>query len=228
MGKVNVYLPEDLERAVRDTNIPLSSVCQLALRAAIDRVERVRTSDDIAAAMDPITPRLHEVLGAIPASPTRTDGLAEPLELLGALILHGSNLAAHVLRDLGVELPTPSGRRRATRANRRAQGLTPEAREVLVQAVRVALELRHDQVGTEHLVLALAGDPTIAGLLDALGVDERAIRARIDRHRAGDDVPTPADGASPPETAPASAELLERIQAELARLGEEVRRLQGG
>jgi ATP-dependent Clp protease ATP-binding subunit ClpA len=188
------------------------------LRAAVDRVERVRVADDAAAAMAPITPRLAEVLAAVPASPTRGDGLAEPLELLGALILHGENLAARVLRELGVELPQPAGRRRAPRP---ARGLAPESREVLAQAVRLALELRQDRVGTEHVVLALAGAPGVDSLLGALGVDERDIRARLERHRTGDEVPA----RSAPVAAP---ELLDRIQAELARLGEEVRRLQGG
>ena len=215
MGKVNVYLPDDLERAVRETNVPLSSVCQLALRSAIDRVDGLRTAGDIAAAMAPVTPRLAEVLSDVPASPTRDDGAADALELLAALILHGDNLGARVLKDLGVELPRPAGRRRS---GRRARGFTDEARAVLAQAVRVALELRHETVGTEHLVLALTGDPTTGELFGALGVDERAVRARIDRQRPGDDAP-PTDP---------SPELLARIEAELERLGQEVRRLRGG
>ena len=215
MGKVNVYLPDELERAVREANIPLSSVCQSALRAAVERVEALRTATDPVAAIGPSTPRLAEVLAGVSASPTRDDGLAEPLELLGALILHGENLGARVLTDLGVELPRPAGRRRSPRP---ARGLTDEARGVLAQALRVALELRHEQVGTEHLVLALTTEPTTAELFAALGVDERAVRSRIERRRSSDDAPTTAP---PPE-------LLDRIQAELARLGDEVRRLRGG
>ena len=38
MGKVNVYLPDDLEVAVRDAGLSVSPVCQAALRDALARV----------------------------------------------------------------------------------------------------------------------------------------------------------------------------------------------
>jgi ATP-dependent Clp protease ATP-binding subunit ClpC len=220
VGKVNVYLPDDLERAVKEAGIPLSSVCQVALRAAVERVGGLRSATDPAAAMGAITPRLAEVLAHVPADPTRDDGRGGPVELLGAIVLHGENLGARVLRDLGLELPVRKRVRRST-------GLTDEARAVLAGAVRAALELRQDLVGTEHVVLALAGDPTTADLFGALGVDERAVRARIERlvanpwrNDAGAES-AGAAGAVPP------AALLDRFEAELRRLGDELRALRG-
>ena len=38
MGKVNVYLPDDLEHEVRSAGLALSPICQVALRSALDRL----------------------------------------------------------------------------------------------------------------------------------------------------------------------------------------------
>jgi hypothetical protein len=152
---------------------------------------------------------LAEVLHGVPADPTRDDGRAGPVELLGAILLHGENRGARVVRELGVELP---GRRRV----RRSTGLTSEARRVLADAVRVALEQRQERVGTEHVVLALARAEQTAELFGALGIDERAVRSRLDRATVVDEV-APA----------ASTALLDRFEAELRRLGEELRQLRG-
>lgn len=35
MGKINVYLPEALEAEVKDAGLPVSSICQAALREAL-------------------------------------------------------------------------------------------------------------------------------------------------------------------------------------------------
>ena len=106
MGKVNVYLPDDLERAVRDAGVPISSVCQTALQAAVDAVSTIRSSGELADAH--LTPRLRAILATRPAT---------ALELLGAIILHGENLGARVLADLGVELP-PARTLKAKRTGR--------------------------------------------------------------------------------------------------------------
>src|SRR4051794_2363534 len=217
MGKVNVYLPDELERAVKEAGIPLSSVCQMALRGAIDRVSAVRSAADPGAAIGPVTARLDDVLGRVPADPTRDDGLAGPVELLGAILLHGENLGARVLRDLGVELPRP-------KRVRKSSGLTDEARAVLASAVRAALELRHERVGTEHVVLALAAEPRTADLFAALGIDDRAIRARIERLVAN---PWRTDTDDDGGGGPVDADRFARFEAELRRLAEEVRRLRG-
>ena len=60
---------------------------------------------------------------------------------------------------------------------------TPEARSVVVAASEVALDLRHGYVGTEHLLIGLAGTgPNIAtGALSACGFDP--LRARADLQR---------------------------------------------
>jgi ATP-dependent Clp protease ATP-binding subunit ClpA len=42
MPKVNIYLPDDLAEAVKDTGVPLSAVCQRALEQAVRRVTQIR------------------------------------------------------------------------------------------------------------------------------------------------------------------------------------------
>lgn len=225
MGKVNVYLPDDLERAVREAGVPVSSVCQAALQAAVDAVSTIRTGDDVAAAPAGarLTPRLAQILATRPAT---------ALELLGGIILHGENLGARVLADLGVELPP----RRAPKAKtpRRSATRTPapasaEVREVLVAAYRVALELHHGYLGAEHVVIALAQpDAPTADLFAALGLDDRAVRTRVVRLLSNPwraDRPALDDTTAAP-TAPTAA-VFERFEAELRRLATDLEALRG-
>jgi ATP-dependent Clp protease ATP-binding subunit ClpC len=220
VGKVNVYLPDDLEQAVRDAGIPVSSVCQVALRAAVDRLDEVRTADDPVAAMPPMTPRLAEVLADLRASGSGSGpATATVYDLLGAIVAHGENLGARVLRDLGVELP----KRILGRRGRRTVSLDEAARAALIGAVRIALELRHERVGTEHVVLALsAADSPVAGMFAGLGLDERAIRTRIERLVANPWRTDALEPGAPPAAPPA---VLDRFEAELQRLSHELKEL---
>ncbi|GJF31882.1 hypothetical protein KNE206_45820 [Kitasatospora sp. NE20-6] len=70
---------------------------------------------------------------------------------------------------------------------------TDSARRVVVQAQQEAQELRHERVGTEHLLLALVREPAtpVAGLLAGVGLDHPAVRADV-RRLAGGDVDGPA------------------------------------
>ena len=49
MPKINVYLPDDLAEAVRDSGLPVSAVCQRALEDAVRRITAIRqtTLDDL-------------------------------------------------------------------------------------------------------------------------------------------------------------------------------------
>ena len=42
MPKINVYLPDDLADAVRDTGVPVSAICQRALEQAVRRITAIR------------------------------------------------------------------------------------------------------------------------------------------------------------------------------------------
>lgn len=201
MGKINVYLPDDLERAVRDRGIPVSSVCQSALRAAVDALTTIRAARDLGREVE-LTPHLRDILATGPAT---------ALELLGAIILHGDNVGARVLADLSVELPPPR-----PKAKRRAAPLSAEVRDVLAEAYRVALELQHHDVGAEHVVIALAEHDATATMYAALGLDGRALRSRV-VHLLTNTSRTTAPGPAP--------EVLDRFEADLRRLSAELQEL---
>jgi ATP-dependent Clp protease ATP-binding subunit ClpA len=98
---------------------------------------------------------------------------------------------------------------------------TPDdVRELLVAAYLVALDLHHGYVGTEHVVIAMAreGAPT-ADLFAALGLDDRAVRARVERLLAN---PWRVDAPGPTSPTP---EALDRFEAELRRLAADLARL---
>ena len=209
MGKVNVYLPDDLERAVRDAGVPVSSVCQTALQEAVDAMSTIRSSGELADAQ--LTPRLRAILATRPTT---------ALELLGAIILHGENLGARVLADLGVELPSPRAAKPASKRSGPASTAvaTPEVRAVLAGAYRAALELQHNYLGAEHVVIALANtDSPTASLFAALGLDEKAVRTRVVRLLTN---PWRADAtpAEPPDRLDRFEAELQRMMAELAEL----------
>ena len=46
MPKINVYLPDDLAAAVRDTQLPVSAICQAALERAVRDIEAARSTDE--------------------------------------------------------------------------------------------------------------------------------------------------------------------------------------
>ena len=89
---------------------------------------------------------------------------------------------------------------------------------MLASGFRVALEMRHPRLGTEHVVIALAspGSPLMP-MFEALGI-ERALRRQVERLIAN---------PWTMETTPPVADLLtiERIDAAVQELSAEVQRL---
>jgi ATP-dependent Clp protease ATP-binding subunit ClpC len=117
MPKINVYLPDDLAAAVRESGIPVSPVCQKALSEAVRLVDRARRT--VSALRDPrfdpaafpqigsrvaslMTPRLRETLQIAQLISTAT-GRVETKHLLIGLLDEGDNLGAHVLVALNVD-----------------------------------------------------------------------------------------------------------------------------
>lgn len=67
--------------------------------------------------------------------------------------------------------------------------LTPRAARTLKRARRIAIEMSHNYIGTEHLLLALAADPQgVAGhVLNDFGIGDEVrerVLAALDRQRA--------------------------------------------
>lgn len=68
---------------------------------------------------------------------------------------------------------------------------TPGAKRLLEDSLREALQLGHDHIGTEHITLCLldARDDTMVRILDWLGIDPDALRARVIALAGGEGVP---------------------------------------
>jgi ATP-dependent Clp protease ATP-binding subunit ClpC len=104
--------------------------------------------------------------------------------LLG-LLRESSGAAASVLTSLGVSLE--AARTSIERADGRGPGadghipFTPEAKRALELALREALQLGHDYIGTGHILLGLTTDPACQGahILTELGAGLDAVRERV-------------------------------------------------
>lgn len=106
--------------------------------------------------------------------------------LLG-LLREGTGVAADLLNNLGVDLEAA----RVAVQNRTAKGpesptfgklpQTPRAKMVVTYAIQESEALKHNYVGTEHLLLGLMRDPQCkaAATLESLGVDLDTIRREL-------------------------------------------------
>ena len=108
--------------------------------------------------------------------------------LLLGLVRSSEGNAARVLESIGVQLPKVRsavefiiGRGESTTMGE--LGLTPRAKKVIELAVAEARHLKHERIGTEHLLLGLIreGEGIAAGVLESLGVNLARLRARVDR-----------------------------------------------
>ena len=130
--------------------------------------------------------------------------------LLLGLIREDGGIAAHVLRNMGVELKQV---REAVehiigRSDRVILGgeigLTPRAKKVIELSVDEARRLDHHPVGTEHLLLGLIreGEGIAAGVLESQGVKlDQARRETIRVIRQLQESETDAVPPPPPEAA---------------------------
>lgn len=99
--------------------------------------------------------------------------------------------------------------------------LTNRATAVLAEALQLARRTDQDAVSTEHLLLALLAESgAVPAILDALGVNREALRARLDEAVAA---VTPATRTTPRPAGPPSLAAMRRT-LELADA--EARRMQ--
>jgi len=75
----------------------------------------------------------------------------------------------------------------------------PETLETLHRAVRLATDLRHDTVGLEHLLLAIADEPQARRILVACGADVSALKRQLEEVLAKAFTPVPSSIAVEPE-----------------------------
>jgi ATP-dependent Clp protease ATP-binding subunit ClpA len=154
---MSLRLREDVRRAVL-----LSAAFEADRRGS----GRIGTQDLLLGALHDRTSQAREILG--------TD-----LVTARAAV---DDLDRAALAGVGVELDAPLAPR--AHRSRRRPPLTSGARAVLARAVRSARSDRARRVGMRQLLIALlaarAPDPA-AEVLDALGVDRAAARARAER-----------------------------------------------
>jgi ATP-dependent Clp protease ATP-binding subunit ClpC len=146
--------------------------------------------------------------------------------LLG-LLRETGGAAASVLTSLGVTLEAA----RATVENADGRGpgaarhipFTPEAKRTLELALREALQLGHDYIGTGHILLGLTTDPGCKGaeVLIELGAGLDAVREGVVELRPADEarVARRTHPAAPIEGASRFADLTARLAAVERRVG---------
>jgi ATP-dependent Clp protease ATP-binding subunit ClpC len=213
MPKINVYLPDDLAAAVRAADLPISTICQKALAEAVRTVGKARQG--IEALQNPefdpgahpqfavrlterMTTRLRQVLTLAHTASTAT-GHVQTRHLLMGIVDEQHNLAVSLMRalDLDVEeirdaaqridvdepLPTTAPRDGASLWS----GLTLPARIAVGAALEASIDLGHNYLGCEHLLLGLLNDAdTGAGrILRDAGLDSGGVRRAVVAASAG-------------------------------------------
>jgi Clp amino terminal domain, pathogenicity island component/UvrB/uvrC motif len=125
--------------------------------------------------------------------------------LLLGLIREDEGVAAKTLRTLDIELQTVRDRVReiiGQGSDEQPSGhipFTPRAKRVLEFSLREALQLGHDYIGTEHILLGLIreGEGVAAQVLVELGADLNVVRQRVIGLRHGATSLTFARGERP-------------------------------
>ncbi|WP_037607401.1 Clp protease N-terminal domain-containing protein [Streptacidiphilus rugosus] len=242
MPKINVYLPDDLAAAVKAAEIPVSAVCQKALADAVRVVTAARKG--VAALRDPgfdpgtrpeFTGRLGERMterlrGAVRLGRQAAgEGPLGTAQLLVGLLDEGENLATRLLPVLGVDA---EALREAALDSSVAEplpdvpgedggfwsGMTMSARSAIGASLEASIELGHNYIGCEHLLLGLLADREGAAgqVLLAAGLDAAAVRRAVGSALAGF---TQARQSAPATGAAALQQVLDRLEAIEDRLG---------
>ena len=189
MPKINVYLPDDLAEAVRDTGVPVSAICQRALEQAVRRVTAIRqtvladlTEADLTGRLPAFTARAVRVLTLARDAADRTVTTAD---LLNAIVGEGNNLALRVLDSMEID-PQRVLIAAAAEPGGGPSFSTPAAAAVEL-SVGEATALGHNYVGCEHLLIGLAAEPHGAAgrVLREAGADPKAVRRAVTAALAG-------------------------------------------
>jgi ATP-dependent Clp protease ATP-binding subunit ClpC len=199
MPKINVYLPDELAEAVKESGVPVSAICQRALEQSVRRVTAIREAvlsdlevTDPAAHLSRFTKRAATVV-KLAIEQARADGAATvgTQHLLHGILAEGSNMALMVLTAIEIDPKQLAGDLAATT---RSAGETDQASRfdgpaanAIELAVTEAISLGHNYVGCEHLLLGLVSEPDGLGghLLRTRGAELRLTRRAISAALAG-------------------------------------------
>jgi ATP-dependent Clp protease ATP-binding subunit ClpC len=147
--------------------------------------------------------------------------------LLG-LIHEGEGLAAKALESLGISLEAVREKVEETigpagSAPTGSPPFTPRAKKVLELSLREALQLGHNYIGTEHMLLGLVreGEGVAATVLQSLGADLPHVRQQVIQLLSGSvgrDAQNAQAGAAGSEATPPGSPVLDQFGRNLTQL----------
>ena len=147
--------------------------------------------------------------------------------LLG-LIHEGEGVAAKALESLGISLE--GVRQQVEEIIGQGQSapsghipFTPRAKKVLELSLREALQLGHNYIGTEHILLGLIreGEGVAAQVLVKLGADLNRVRQQVIQLLHGYQGKEPAAAGGPTEAAPSTSLVLDQFGRNLTQAARE-------
>ncbi len=147
--------------------------------------------------------------------------------LLG-LIHEGEGVAAKALESLGISLEAV--RQQVEEIIGQGQQapsghipFTPRAKKVLELSLREALQLGHNYIGTEHILLGLIreGEGVAAQVLVKLGADLNRVRQQVIQLLSGYQGKEPATAGGPAEGAPSTSLVLDQFGRNLTTAARE-------
>ena len=147
--------------------------------------------------------------------------------LLG-LIHEGEGVAAKALESLGISLE--GVRQQVEEIIGQGQSapsghipFTPRAKKVLELSLREALQLGHNYIGTEHILLGLIreGEGVAAQVLVKLGADLNRVRQQVIQLLHGYQGKEPAAAGGPAESAPSTSLVLDQFGRNLTQAARE-------
>ncbi|MGI8701515.1 MAG: ATP-dependent Clp protease ATP-binding subunit [Nocardioidaceae bacterium] len=143
--------------------------------------------------------------------------------LLG-LIHEGEGVAAKALESLNISLEAVRAQVEETigQGQQAPSGhipFTPRAKKVLELSLREALQLGHNYIGTEHILLGLIreGEGVAAQVLVKLGADLNRVRQQVIQLLSGYQGKETASSGAPAEGAPSSSLVLDQFGSNLTQ-----------
>ena len=143
--------------------------------------------------------------------------------LLG-LIHEGEGVAAKALESLGIsqEAVRQQVKEIIGQGQQAPSGhipFTPRAKKVLELSLREALQLGHNYIGTEHILLGLIreGEGVAAQVLVKLGADLNGVRLQVNQLLQGYQGKEPAAAGPPSEMAPSTSLVLDQFGRNLTQ-----------
>jgi ATP-dependent Clp protease ATP-binding subunit ClpC len=137
--------------------------------------------------------------------------------LLG-LIREGEGVAANALESLGISLAAVRQQvEEIIGQGRHAPSghipFTAPAKEVIELSLREALQLGHNYIGTEHILLGLIGEGegVAAQVLVKLGADHSRVRQQVNQLLRGSQGNEPAGPVAPSQTPPSVSLVLDQF-----------------